>query len=392
MVASRDASAYFPSLTGLRGVAAAWVLAYHGWLFAGSVSLRLPLGAVALDFTPLFRCGYFGVDLFFVLSGFLLALPFHRAAAAHKARPSLRRFWMQRCRRVLPAYWLQLAILACVYFYLGRAALIDLHNLLAHALLVQNIVPWPVPLLNAVYWSMPVEWDFYVVLPLLAALLARCRWWLALGAVLIWVLAFRLACYESLFDPAFARVLSFGDVHQLPARLDQFFCGVLAAWLLVNKPQWLKFPGLLLLGGIGGIVAMAYVAAPRGDFLLRLDAPYLFFHHSFVAIAFAALVLGAACETRAGARLFANAPLTFLGLISYSLYLWHYPLLQLAQGLGWLDGARAPAWVIVLCAAVPAILLIAWPSYRYVERPFLIAASPFGPRIESESGAVSSRT
>ena len=212
---------YQPSLTGLRGIAATWVLAYHAWLFSNGVPVAFSFAGIRFDFTPLFQCGYFGVDMFFVLSGYLLSLPFHRALAQQRAMPSLWRYWAHRCRRVLPAYWLQLAILATAYLVIGTPH-ITLGDLIAHAVLAQNIAPWTTPTINPVYWSMPVEWDFYIVLPLLALLLGRCRWWLSLIAVLVWVLSFRLLCYLSLFDPA-RSWLSFGDVHQLPGRLDQFF-------------------------------------------------------------------------------------------------------------------------------------------------------------------------
>jgi len=116
-------TSYFPALTGIRGIAALWVLMLHAWQFSGMPVLAVPLLSGRFDLTPLFKCGYFGVDLFFVLSGFLLSMPFHRAFIAGATRPSLSEFWIHRCRRVLPAYWTQLAILAGVYLYLGRTEL-----------------------------------------------------------------------------------------------------------------------------------------------------------------------------------------------------------------------------------------------------------------------------
>jgi peptidoglycan/LPS O-acetylase OafA/YrhL len=67
----------------------------------------------------------------------------------------------------------------------------------------------------------------------------------------------------------------------------------------------------------------------------------------------------------------ANRPLTFLGLISYSLYLWHYPLLAAAHAAGWMDGTYAAPWLIVTLVVVPLILLVAWLSWKFVESPFL---------------------
>jgi peptidoglycan/LPS O-acetylase OafA/YrhL len=71
--------------------------------------------------------------------------------------------------------------------------------------------------------------------------------------------------------------------------------------------------------------------------------------------------------------LYANRPMTFLGVVSYSLYLWHYPMLSAMQQLGWMNGAHIAAWIVVLFAAIPAILFVSWLSYRYIEKPFLRA-------------------
>jgi peptidoglycan/LPS O-acetylase OafA/YrhL len=373
---SSATASYLPTLTGVRGLAAAWVFALHAWEYAGGPLLALP--ALGLDFTPLVRCGYFGVDLFFVLSGFLLAMPFHRAALDQTPRPSLRRFWVHRCRRVLPAYWVQLVILATALVFLQRSGMTAPANLFAHALLIQNLVPWPVTLLNPVYWSMPVEWDFYVFLPLLALIVARCRWPLALGLAVLSAMLFRLACFESVTDSRLAAFIGFGDIQQLPGRIDQFVIGICAAWIVASNALMPRAATACGIAGTIGIVVMAYVAAPRGDFLVQMDVPYLYFHHTLTALSFGLITLGAVGGGRLATRLLANRPLTFLGLVSYSLYLWHYPLLTAVQGAGWLDGSHAPAWVVVVFAAVPAIVFTSWLSYRWIERPFL-AASPKAP-------------
>jgi peptidoglycan/LPS O-acetylase OafA/YrhL len=303
-------------------------------------------------------------------------MPYQRAALGGRAGPSLRRFWIHRCRRVLPAYWLQLVILTAACLVVGNTAAIAPRIVFAHAGLIQNLVPWPVPLLNPVYWSMPVEWDFYIVLPLLAWVVARCRWPLALLLAVTFSIAFRVLCYRSLTDPALAAFVSYGDIQQLPARLDQFFIGICAARIAAAGPLPTRRANICLAAGTAAIVALAYVAAPRGDFLVRIDVPYAFFHHSLTAAAFGLLVLGAAGPTRAGNALFANRPMTFLGLISYSLYLWHYPLLDGAQSAGWIGAGHAANWLVVLLGAVPAIVFVAWLSYRFVERPFLASAAP----------------
>lgn len=369
MTNSKD---YFPALSGLRGVAACWVFAFHTWQYLGSAKLPLSVPGWTLDLAAPLACGYFGVDLFFVLSGFLLAIPWHRTAQQARPAPSLGRFWLHRCRRVLPAYWVQFALLAAFAWFAGERTWLSFGNLLPQALLLENLARWTsIHLLNAVWWTMPIEWDFYVVLLLLAAALRWCRWWLGLTAVLVWVVSFRLLCYGSLFDPGAHHWLVFGDVHQLPGRVDQFFFGVLAAWLVVNRPAWLANSGLWFGAGILVLAALVWFVAPLGDVLMRVYVPYIFFHHSLVGAALALVVVGAAAGAQLARRLLDNAPLQFLGRVSYSLYLWHYPMLVWAQKGGWFAGPYALP--MTLGFLVPGVVLVSWLSYRCIEAPFLAA-------------------
>ncbi|MEP6485513.1 MAG: acyltransferase [Rudaea sp.] len=361
----RAANAYIPALTGLRGIAASWVLLFHLWQFSGSPDLTLHLGDFAIPFTPLAGCGYMGVDLFFVLSGFLLSLPFHR----RDRPPDLIRYGLQRCRRVLPAYYAQIIILVAVFAWYGRADVLTPGNLATHLLLVQNI--WPVgPSLNGIYWTMPIEWDFYIVLPVIGLLLTRIRPPLMYIVLFAASVAFRLICYQGFFDPAVGRFVSFGQIMQLPGRLDEFFCGVLGAWIYLNFPISAARARMLIIAGVLGIAAIAIVSSILGHLIYPQRFPALLFFFSLLGIAFGAIVLGAAAQ---GSRrtLFNNAVVAWLGLISYSLYLWHYPLLGVAQHFGWAATGGVLALLQNLVLLLPPILFVSWLSQHFVERPFL---------------------
>jgi peptidoglycan/LPS O-acetylase OafA/YrhL len=306
------------------------------------------------------------VDLFFGLSGFLLALPFHRAALVQAPMPSLRTFWIRRCRRVLPAYYVQLAIIVAAMLAIGETQALGPANLIGHVFLVQNFVPTR-ETLNGVYWTMPIEWDFYALLPLFTLALARWRKSLVTLAVLALVVAFRLLCYRAAFDPQWARHFDYGWIVQLPARLDEFFFGVLAAMIYVRSPPSPKVARGLVLLGIAGIAAGMAALTQVGNYLLTPQMPWLLLHFTWIGAAFGALILGAA----AAPSWFRGRVLAWLGLISYSLYLWHYPLLQVAQHFGLLAVGSPFALLRTALAVTVPILLVSWFSQHFVERPFL---------------------
>lgn len=92
-------------LTGIRGWAALWVFLYHAWSLSGHPDLIVDLAGLPLDFTPLASVGGAGVTIFFVLSGFLLAIPFAEWQAGMRERPALGKYFLRRVARVFPAYY-----------------------------------------------------------------------------------------------------------------------------------------------------------------------------------------------------------------------------------------------------------------------------------------------
>ncbi len=370
-VSARAASTdYLPALTGLRGLAAGWVMVYHLWLFSGAPSLRVGTAGHSIELTPLAGFGFVGVDLFFVLSGFLLSIPFHRANHGEGPYPNLWRYGLRRCKRVLPAYYVQLIVLIGAALLMSRTKYLAVSNLAAHAALVQNLVPGTVRL-NAVYWSMPIEWDFYLVLPLMMWVFGRTRPWLAWGIMLGLSFAFRYACYRAVHDPAVAHWLGYGSIMQLPARLDEFGCGVLGAWLYLHKPLSQRAAHIRVVAGVLGLVGIAAVYERVGNFLMEAELPWVLIYFTCLGLVFGAIVRGAAAPRSVPGSWFGGRALAWLGLISYSLYLWHYPMLQLALHFKLLAGGGTLAYLRNAVLMVPPILLVSWFSQRFVERPFL---------------------
>ncbi|BAO43441.1 acyltransferase family protein [Thiolapillus brandeum] len=379
-----SARIYLDALTGLRGIAALWVALWHLWGFAGRPAYGLDVAGLHLDLTPLVRTGWAGVDIFFVLSGFVLGLAFCQAWLNNRPPVKPAEYFRRRLLRVLPAYYAQIIVLIVVTLLLG-AGFPPVGDVLAQLLMVHNIFGSPATQLNPVFWTLPVEFDFYLLLPLMALSITPPRWYrLLLGAMLL-VLVYRYTMFHFVLRDMPVGLKSWW-LNQLPGRLDQFVAGMLAAWLfsLAREKgyeasmlyQWRRG---LLVAGLSGFAALAwYIHAlqPIGA-VNALGLTYwgghwsLFVWNSLAGLSIAMVVLALALGIRWANMLLANRSVIYLGLISYSLYLWHFPVIK------WMHQAHlprlfenAPLFNSLVWAVLP-VLLISSLSYWYVERPFL---------------------
>jgi len=338
--------AFRPDLEGLRGVAILLVLLFHADLLGVSG-------------------GFIGVDVFFVLSGFLITGLLLRERERH-GRVSLSDFYARRARRILPAAAVVLvATLAVSWFVLSPLDLWSLAgDAVAVALSVGNIhfainatdyfaadAP-PSPLLH--YWSLGVEEQFYLIWPalLIAAMrLGRPRPAAALALAVVTVLSCVAAI--ALTEPAQAWAF-----FSLGTRAWQLALGGLLAALALPLAR-LPRAALVPIGwlGLGAIVLAAFA----------FDSAMAYPGVAALVPACGAAAVVAAGEGRyAVGRLLSVAPLRFLGRISYSLYLVHWPLFVLpAAGLAIGESLPVSERVVLALLAV----LLGWASYRFVEEP-----------------------
>lgn len=352
----------YPALTGLRGAAAVWVALHHAWQAAGSPALKVWI----LDPTPLLACGYFGVDLFFVLSGFLLGAPFLDARVAGRPTPSLRSFWYRRTRRVMPAFLAQVAILSLLALSTSGSLPLTPAQYPVYGLLLFNLQEG-FPLLNPVHWSLPVEWNFYLVLPLLALCFpARGDWRHPLALALLFALGFRAACWYALERHGAEGLPLYRWILQLPARIDQFVFGMAAARFIARRPLT-SLPRWLGIAALPTLAWLIWNAAPRGDIFGKADWPWILWHYSALGAALALLIAHACNPVTMVARALGSRPMIALGLVSYSLYLWHFPLLEWLAVL--LPALRPGAWNWWLSYAV-TLLTLSGTSYALFEKPF----------------------
>ncbi len=349
----------------LRGVAALWVVAYHGWThFHPGTSTQLHPASLPADASTayllgfaLVQYGYVGVNLFFVVSGFCIHLP---QARRGETRVAAGRFLGRRFHRLYPTYlasvgfaaamvgtpWL-LAKLAGNPEPGGWADAFRLADVAANAALLQHL--WPDALsLNPVFWTLLYEAQFYLLYPALLAVVRRVGYGPTLAglALLQVLLAYQPLPVRNVFLDRYA----------------EWFLGVYAAQILGG---WKRTPSRLGCGLAAGGVAALFVAATFTPLFWPL-------HDLLAAVAACFGLLACAGLSGGGA---AAGVLAWLGGISYSLYLTHYRFLTTAwvvleafRRRGWLgDAAAAVGEVAVVTATVPA----AWLFYRVFERPFL---------------------
>ena len=379
----RSEVGFIAPIEGLRGIAVLWVIAFHyGALRTGLDDPWIALLGACLPVEVLVRNGYLGVDLFFLITGFLLTLPWYRHAEESRAAPAALEFYRRRALRILPAYYFQLLLLFFVFLPLLQGWTLwktdpafTLDNFGAHLFLLHYTSPYTSASLgiNGALWTLTLEAQYYLILPLLAPLLVRAPLRTA-GALAAGALAWRwLALHDlaALVDAEAAigarwQVSEATIRHlvgtQLPAYFAHFAAGILAgrAWM-----KWRGHP----VDGRRSLAWLAIAAVALG-LLYRIHAPAGAILGEFtwflIPVCLGTAMLALVSRGMPLARpLLANPPLAFVGRISYSVYLYHLPLLLLwnafAPPLGW----------FTLPAFLSLVLLAGWLSYRFVERPFL---------------------
>ena len=352
-----------PGLDLLRAVAIGWVMLYHASLYD-----LVPGGNWPVDF------GWMGVDLFFVLSGFLIASQLLRPWAAGE-RPDYGRFFLRRAFRTLPAYAVVLAVYALVPAARDRDHMQPLWTFLTFT---QNFTIHIAPAQAFSHaWSLCVEEQFYLVFPLAVALLAirpsAAKAMTALVAILVLGMALRgwfwlhdvaRTPFDLAADPRPGRYMHL-IYYPTWTRLDGLLAGIGAALLMTFRPGvWRVLsgrPNLLLASGLVGV---------GGAILLFGDQIAGFygavFGYPLLSVSMAALVIaGSSAKSVIGRRAIPGAGA--LAAASYSLYLSHKSVYHWAGTLP----ITADLKPFILPVAILAALAVGAVLYRLVERPFL---------------------
>lgn len=344
---------YRPDIDGLRAVAVLVVLAFHIGLSR-------------------FSGGFVGVDVFFVISGYLISSII--LADINASRFTIKGFYERRIRRIFPALFAMLAVSSVVaYLYLLPVELVDYaKSMLAATGSASNLYFWqhsgyfesPLskPLLHT--WSLAVEEQFYISFPLILLLVQRFSpRRLRSAVILLFVISLLISCFVVVRNPETAFYMPY-------TRAWELLLGTLLSMRILPRLGSVWSRNFATLGGISMIMGSV-----------------LFYSHDTVFPGLSALLpcVGSALIIWAGeagtslvGSLLSWRPVVFVGLISYSLYLWHWPIIVL-RSMGMLMGASAINWghwsflsahrldmgIDIAVSFVLAVL-----SWKFVEGPF----------------------
>ena len=344
------------ALDGLRGLAALGVLVLHVWMFSYGDNGKPPKGLLDLAVGEL----RLGVQLFFVLSGFLIFRPFVAAALDGAGRvPSLTRYAIRRAARILPGYWLALGASFLLLRHLEHPMQLDPERLPVFLLFAQNQFEETIKHLDPPMWTLAIEVSFYVTLPLAGVLAVRlgAHRGRLLGLTLLIVAAGALSTALA-YTHAWPQTLS----TSLLPHLVEFGAGMTVAVLLHGRTLDGRRAGLLALAGLVAIYANsrwhALGIGARDVRSIVGDAPGI----AGIALVLATLVAGPWRATP-----LARGPAKWLGTISYGVYLFHFPVIVGLRMTGhWPEGDELGRQLLtVMAITLPAATF----SWFAVERP-----------------------
>jgi len=354
----------FPMIDVLRGFAAISVVIYHTIEHFGWKEFPTQGGLVW------FRIGWMGVDLFFVISGFVITLSALNRLDGRELAIFRSQFVQQRLIRILPLHYLTclvfiIFIVPDFLFVNGFWAHMASHLFFLHNLFLEH---WGS--INGVNWSIGTEMQFYLLILFIAPWIAHTHWCVIslTGVFLAWVwrgTAFMLVDTSGTWGNFPLVVAS----TQLPGMLDEFAIGALLAKLirserggeLLSNMRWKSW--ILPLVAAAMLWVMLTVYWRNASFWNSLIMVTTF--RTLMAVSWALCVLAAVILSSKHLLVRFTAPVRYLGTISYGIYLWHLPVILSLKRVTWLSAPDALPYVVTLT------IILAMISWHCFERPLL---------------------
>lgn len=333
---------YRSDIDGLRALAVLLVLMFHGGI-------------------TLFPSGFIGVDIFFVISGFLITSII--TSDLQNGTFSLPSFYIKRLWRIQPALLsvVLFSFIIAIIFYLPS----DLINFIKSAkytnlaisnqFFARSTTSYAAPdthfLLLLHTWSLSIEWQWYLLLPITVVLQYRYlkTKWIATTNLVLLIVSISLCYYLSLKFPD-------KSYYFLTSRMFEFMLG---ACLVTLKNKAIKLGCYTAsLAGLLSLIAIAYCSTKA-----NILPGYPDYHGLIVSISTVLLIVTGSTGNSAVSRVLSLQPLPFIGAISYSLYLWHWPVFAAARYLGYIEDVNFK----VACYVIT--LFLSCLSYFLIEKP-----------------------
>jgi peptidoglycan/LPS O-acetylase OafA/YrhL len=366
MRAHKDDSVFNPAIHSIRGLAAIAVLLFHWEQFfpSGGVWIQKHFPAdTLLDPTTYIGFGWMGVPLFFILSGWLLGGQVIRAPINLSY---LKNFWKRRFLRIYPAVWTELIVLLLIADSVpGLIKELSYDTLHLQFLLWINLPPFMAPPINLVWWTLPVELGFYLLLPLLGWLSGFVTWRVMLLSSLAITLCWRVWIFQTANVDNYLVVLPVLD--SLAGTLFTFMLGFSLNFIPAGRSRhqrrlWLTIGVIFLLSLMQWQIWLKDQYW-LGHWILVIWPP-------LVALAIA-IIVGQLDEPIPSMSWLKTPILVWLGHISFGIYLWHFQVMRLLA-LTYPDLWSTPASsLLALLVTLPATLLLASLSFYLVEKPLI---------------------
>src|SRR6266496_5996366 len=401
----REGKTSIAVLDGVRAVAVILVLTYHINRVSGDNLWNMADYPLASSVST---AGSSGVLLFFVLSGFLLFLPYAKSLLFDSVWPSARSFYLRRAFRIIPAYYVSL-ILIILLLQPQYLRWDHLQDILLFLTFFMDSTKETFRVINVPYWTLAIEWQFYMLLPLLAwgmsAIVRRVSPQRRLRTVvycflriMAWGLFARyIGLYltqnptQTFLVPRLVVNVALFFLYGMQGKyLEVFSIGMLVSLCYVYSQHastdenytvkvrrlspWLWRSGVLLLLFTAMWHFHFEYHANGWPFLSFMDPVYLWLNDPFISLGYGVCVAAILFGSTELKRPFEHRFLRWIGLTSYSIYIWHLPLIVILR-----DSTRAflPAldlyttytlyWMWALLFIVPFCLL----SYALVEKPWM---------------------
>ncbi|HRD54226.1 MAG TPA: acyltransferase [Flavobacteriales bacterium] len=345
---------YMPEIDGLRFIAITSVLLLHAhvWLLHG-LGIGDPSSVAGLStLDPVLKLGGYGVDIFFVISGFILSQPLLQGGKFNYGT-----YIMRRLTRLEPPYIITTLGFAALLFITGRYTWQEIAPELLTSLVYLNnvITPDDLPLVNGVSWSLEIEVQFYLLCPLIGLWLRKKPWQLIMYVGLL----LAALIVQKWFKPEMLTLLSVGSY---------FVLGYILAYASLRKPV-IEIPAWLrdALAAVSFLLIWVLIALVGKD---RSGAFgwYLLEHLNLFVFFYLVVVM------RALPVIFTNRIVATIGGMCYSIYLLHFGIMSIVGkvliGRGWFEPSTASYYALMVILLAGTLLVSAL-FFLWLEKPFM---------------------